>query len=89
MSEVPPGSDNHLLKRTCSLIESLVLCAAATYDTFHIRSSLVGFMLSFRGRVKLNMTNPVDVSIIDLQYYSTEVDPLAIRKGVRAIADTL
>lgn len=71
---------------TGSFLESVVLYAAAPYDGSTIGSSLIGFMPTSRGTVKLNTTNPVDAPIIDPQYYTTNVDRYAMRTGMRALA---
>jgi choline dehydrogenase-like flavoprotein len=85
----PPGPDHPLLARTRSFLETLVLYTAAPYDGSHIGSSLISFMPTSRGTVRLNTTNPADAPTIDPQYYTTEVDRYVMRTGMRALANTL
>ncbi|KAL3418192.1 Oxygen-dependent choline dehydrogenase 3 [Phlyctema vagabunda] len=88
-----PTDSHRLLSRTRSFFETLTLYFAYSpsdpvvpADGSHITAALIGLMPTSRGTIKLNTTDPRDAPIINGNFYTTQVDRLAMRQGLRNLA---
>lgn len=91
-----PGYFHPLMNNKRSFIETLVIYAGASpadpivpFDGSHIATTIVGLLPTSKGTITLRSTNPADHPVIDPQYFSTKVDRLAFRHGVRRIAEVM
>ncbi|RDW67678.1 hypothetical protein BP6252_09074 [Coleophoma cylindrospora] len=91
-----PAADHPLLTQTRTFIETLIIYAAGgvatpaiPFDGSHISSTVIGLMPTSRGRVTISSSSPVDAPVIDPKYFSTSVDKLAMRTGLRQVAKVL
>jgi choline dehydrogenase-like flavoprotein len=87
-----PTSCHPLLKTERAFMETLVIYAAGAADPViqlngsHILTTIVGLLPTSRGTVTLASNNAADFPIINPNYYTTEVDKVAFRHGVKRVA---